>query len=156
MFQRGRLQKVWRWHKFIIKPDHHCCVWSGVCVCVRGWGEAVLTAGHAGEAASVIEVFQSLAGVIRPVHSFPTLHAGSCRDTNAHLVGSNGSAGALSALFTTHSWRMCLKSNSTQSVNTCKSSRSHHLGDFHTVKTSLPMPACLLIHSWVSAEPLCY
>lgn len=48
-----------------------------------------------------------------------------------------------------HSKRMCVKSNSTQSVNTCKSPRSHHLGDFHTVKTQLPMPVCLLIHSSV-------
>lgn len=47
---------------------------------------------------------------------------------------------------------MCLKSNSTQSVNTCKSSRSHHLGDFHTVKTQPPLPA-QLIHS-VSARAL--
>lgn len=74
-------------------------------------------------------------------------------DTNMHLVESNRSA-ALRTLFTTYSKRMCLKSNSTQSVNTCKSSRSHHGGDFHTVKTQLLMPACLLFHSSVFAEAL--
>lgn len=40
--------------------------------------------------------------------------------------------------------------HSTQSVNTCKSSRSHRGGDFHTVRTRLLLPACLLIHSGVS------
>lgn len=122
----------------------------------------VLTTGHTGKAACVIEAIQSLAGIICPVHAFPTLHTGSCQhngrkknntDTNMHLVESNRSA-PLRTLFTAYSKRMCLKSNSTQSVNTCKSSRSHHGGDFHTVKTQLLMPACLLFHSSVFAEAL--
>lgn len=87
-------------------------------------------------------------------HRFlPAQRGKNTTDTNTRLVDSNRSA-ALSTSFTTHSKRMCLKSNSTQSVNTCKSSRSHHLGDFHTVKTRLPLPACLLTHSSVSAEAL--
>lgn len=46
----------------------------------------VLTAGHAGETARVVEAVQSLAGVICPVHTFPTLHASSCRgDTERHI-----------------------------------------------------------------------
>lgn len=42
-------------------------------------GGGVLTTRHTGEAACVIEAVQSLAGIIRPVHAFPTLHTGSCR-----------------------------------------------------------------------------
>lgn len=43
------------------------------------WG--ILTTGHTGEAACVIEAIQSLAGVIRPVHAFPTLYTGPCQGT---------------------------------------------------------------------------
>lgn len=47
----------------------------------------VLTTGHTGEAACVIEAVQSLAGIIRPVHAFPTLHTGSCRDNGGKHSG---------------------------------------------------------------------
>lgn len=56
----------------------------------RGGGRGgVLTTGHTGKAAGVIEAIQSLAGIIRPVHAFPTLHTGSCQhngggDKNRH------------------------------------------------------------------------
>jgi len=105
----------------------------------------VLTTGHAGEAARVIEAVLSLAGVVRPVHAFPTLHAGSCRHNgvggghNGHThtrLDQRAMARRLPALwFTAHSEGTHLKPNATRSVNTCKSSRSHHLGDFHTVET---------------------
>lgn len=57
-----------------LKLNPHCCVWG-----VEDGGGGILTTGHTGEAAGVIEAIQSLAGIIRPVHAFPTLHTGPCR-----------------------------------------------------------------------------
>lgn len=46
-----------------------------------------LTTGHTGEAACVIEAVQSLAGIVRSVHTFPTLHTGSCQTTGERRGG---------------------------------------------------------------------
>lgn len=50
-------------------------------VAFRGGGllKVLLTTGHTGEAACVIEAIQSLAGIVRPIHAFPALHTGSCQ-----------------------------------------------------------------------------
>lgn len=48
----------------------------------------ILTAGHAGETAGVVEAVQSLAGVICSVHTFPTFHTRSYQgDTNDTFIG---------------------------------------------------------------------
>lgn len=78
-------------------------------------GRGILTAGHAGEAARVVEAVQGLAGVIRSVHTFPALHASPCRstkgDTNATFIRGWGGVLALCL-------RRARDPNPTPSVNT--------------------------------------
>lgn len=76
-------------------------------------GRGTLTAGHAGEAARVVEAVQGLAGVIRSVHTFAALHASPCRSTKGDTFIPGG-VGVLALCL-----RRARDPNPTPSVNAC-------------------------------------